>query len=230
MIRPLLVLRPEPGNSSTVARATAFELDARAVPLFEIRAVEWEAPDPQPYVGILLTSANALRLAGLQLARYTHLPAFAVGAVTAQLARDAGFVSVVEGDRDVSRLVGRIATLGLHRLLQISGADVRPFEPYGVVVDRCVVYSADPVEPPAALAPIIAEGPVTLIHSPRAGARFAELVDPAARARIALVAISANAAEAAGTGWEEVAIATEPRDEALLKEAARLCRQDKRDH
>ena len=224
MIRPLLVVRPEPGNANTVARAGTFRLDARAVPLFAIRPVSWKAPDPTPYVGVLLTSASALRLAGPDLKRFTHLPAFAVGGVTASLARDAGFVSVVEGDSDVTRLVGKIATLGLHRLLHICGADVRPFDPYGIVIDRCSVYSADPVAPPVELAPVIAEGPVVLIHSPRAGARLAELVEPAKRASVALVAISANAAEAAGSGWEEVAIASEPRDEALLNEAARLCR------
>lgn len=224
MIRPLLIIRPEPGNANTAERARAFELDTRAIPLFEIRPIAWEPPDPKAYVGILLTSASALRAAGPQLARYTHLPAFAVGGVTAQLARDAGFLSVVEGDSDVIRLVGKIATLGLHRLLHFCGTDVRAFDPYGVVIDRCVVYSADAVEPPATLAPVLAEGPVVLVHSPRAAARLAGLVDPETRARIALVAISANAAEAAGPGWEEVAIAAEPRDEALLEEAARLCR------
>ena len=224
MIRPLLIVRPEPGNANTVTRARAFELDVRAVPLFTIQPISWTAPDPAPYVGVLLTSASALRLAGPNLKRFTHLPAFAVGGVTANLARDAGFLSVVDGDSDVTRLVGKIATLGLHRLLHICGAEVRPFDPYGIVIDRCIVYSADPVAPPAEMASIMAERPVVLIHSPRAGARLAELVEPAERARVALVAISANAAEAAGTGWEEVAIASEPRDEALLNEAARLCR------
>jgi uroporphyrinogen-III synthase len=224
MTRPLLIIRPEPGNANTLARAGACEFDVRAVPLFAIRPISWIAPDPAPYVGVLLTSASALRLAGPDLKHFTHLPAFAVGGVTASLARDAGFVSVVEGDNDVTRLVGKIATLGLHRLLHVCGADVRPFDPYGIVIDRCIVYSADPVAPPAELALTIEERPVVLIHSPRAGARLAELVEPAKRARVAVVAISANAAEAAGPGWEEVAIASEPRDEALLNEAARLCR------
>lgn len=224
MIRPLLVIRPEPGNSRTLARANAFELDARGIPLFEIRPVAWEAPDPAPYVGILLTSANALRLAGEKLSLYTHLPAFAVGGVTAELARAAGFESVVEGDSDVSRLMGKIATLGLHRILHISGAEIRPFNPFGVVIDRCIVYAAEPVDVPAQFHEAVAERPVALVHSPRAGARLAELIQGDARAHIALVAISTNAAEAAGEGWEEVAIAAEPRDEALLEAAAHLCR------
>lgn len=208
-----------------MARAGALGLDAHSVPLFTVRPVSWAAPDPGPYVGILLTSANALRLAGGDLKRFCHLPAFAVGSVTAELAREAGFVSVVEGDSDVTRLVARIATLGLHRLLHICGAEVRPFEPYGVVIDRCIVYSADPVAAPAKLAPLVGERPVILVHSPRAAARLAALVAPDLRAKVALVAISANAGKAAGSGWEEVAIASEPRDEAMLKEATRLCRK-----
>jgi uroporphyrinogen-III synthase len=225
MTRPVLIVRPEPGNANTAARARAVGLDVRAVPLFAIRPLAWEAPDAAPYVGVLLTSASALRLAGPDLAGFTHLPAFAVGGATAQLAREAGFVSVVEGDSDVSRLVGKIATLGLHRLLHFCGAEVRPFDPFGIEIDRLIVYSADLVDTAAELAAAIAEAPVVLIHSPRAGARLAGLVEPAARARVALVAISANAAEAAGAGWEEVAIVAEPRDEALLQEAVRMCRQ-----
>ena len=224
MIRPLLVLRPEPGNSQTAARARAFELDTRCVPLFAVRPIDWTPPDPAPYVGVLLTSANALRTAGPELARYTYLPAFAVGGTTARLAREAGFGSVVEGESDVARLMGKIATLGLHRLLHFCGEDVRPLDPHGIVIDRCVVYTSEAVEPPEGFGSVLKEGPVAMVHSPRAAARLAELVDPEHRAHIVLAAISANAAAAAGPGWEKVAIAAEPRDEALLEEAARLCR------
>jgi uroporphyrinogen-III synthase len=38
-----------------------------------------------------------------------------------------------------------------------------------------------------------------------------------------IAAISAAAAEAVGDGWNEVAIAERPTDEALLALAARLC-------
>ena len=64
----------------------------------------------------------------------------------------------------------------------------------------------------------------SLTRAPLAAVRLAELVEPESRAHIALVAISANAAGAAGQGWEVVAIASQPRDEAILEAAARLCR------
>lgn len=224
MIRPLLIIRPEPGNAETAARARAFELDTRCIPLFEVRPVPWSPPDPAPYVGVLLTSASALRTAGPELARYLHLPAFAVGGTTARLARDAGFHSVVVGESDVTRLMGKIATLGLHRLLHFCGKDVRSFDPYGIVIDRCIVYASEAIEPPETFRSALAEGPVAMVHSPLAAARLAELVEPESRAHIALVAISANAAEGAGQGWEVVAIASQPRDEAILEAAARLYR------
>ena len=64
-------------------------------------------------------------------------------------------------------------------------------------------------------------GQVAAIHSPRAGARLAELV--AERATVALAAISRSAAAAAGTGWLDAAIADSPSDGALLATAAGLC-------
>jgi uroporphyrinogen-III synthase len=62
---------------------------------------------------------------------------------------------------------------------------------------------------------------VALIHSPRAGHRFAELAKD--RSTIAIAAISEAAAAAAGDGWQSVAAAGQPSDEALLALAARLC-------
>lgn len=224
MTRPLVVLRPEPGNAATVARADALGLEAHGVPLFATRPLDWTPPDPAPYVGVLLTSGNAVRFAGPALSQYLHLPAFAVGEATHRLAEEAGFASVVAGDRDVSRLIARIATLGLQRLLHICGAEVKPFDAMGIVVDRCAVYAADPIAPTPEFEGLLSSRPVFLAHSPRAAARLASLVPDARRGSAGLVAISPDAAAAAGQGWEMVAIAPEPRDEAILQEAVRLCR------
>jgi uroporphyrinogen-III synthase len=62
---------------------------------------------------------------------------------------------------------------------------------------------------------------VALIHSPRAGRRFAELVDD--RSRLAIAAISRDAADAVGGGWFSVEATDTPSDDALLALAARLC-------
>jgi uroporphyrinogen-III synthase len=63
-MRPVLVLRPEPGASATVERARERGLSAIPIPLFEIQSLEWDAPDPAGFEGVLLTSANAVRFAG----------------------------------------------------------------------------------------------------------------------------------------------------------------------
>ena len=78
-MRRLLVLRPEPGASATVAKARGLGLNAVAMPLFEIEPVEWEAPDPERFDGILLTSANALRFGRDGLKALRGLKTYAVG-------------------------------------------------------------------------------------------------------------------------------------------------------
>ena len=73
-MRRVIVLRPEPGASETVARARRLGLDAAAIPLFEIEPLEWTAPDPEAFDGLLLTSANAVRHGGEKLQALRALP------------------------------------------------------------------------------------------------------------------------------------------------------------
>ena len=61
-----------------------------------------------------------------------------------------------------------------------------------------------------------------MIHSPRAGRRFAELVDTN-KETVAIAAISDDAAAAVGDGWAAVESADVPTDEALLALTERLC-------
>jgi uroporphyrinogen-III synthase len=65
-----------------------------------------------------------------------------------------------------------------------------------------------------------------LLHSPRAARQFAKLVDAAgiARGPIAIVAISAAAAAAAGEGWRAKRHTLLPRDAAMLELARELCK------
>ena len=66
---------------------------------------------------------------------------------------------------------------------------------------------------------------VVLVHSPRAGRRFAALVNQAGceRNSMAIAAISNAAAESTGDGWAQIKIAEAPSEDALLALAARLC-------
>ena len=225
MNKALIIVRPEPGNAASCESARARGLDVHSFPLFETTAIPWDEPDPSRYVGVIMTSANAARLAGPSLQRYTHLPLYAVGDVTGDAAREAGFLSIISGDGDVERLLGKIATLGLHRLLHLSGADYQPFTPHGVAIERRTVYASNVITPDQELLAALKSGGVVMLHSARAAKQFAAIVESHAidPATLSVAAISANAAEAAGTGWHEINIAARPRDAALLESAVALC-------
>jgi len=212
----LLVLRPEPGAGATVERARALGLDAFAAPLFEIESVEWVAPQPDAFDGLLLTSANAVHFGGRQLQSLRGLRVYAVGEATAAAARESGFEIAATGHSGVDGLLGWVAPD--LRLLHLCGADRRDPRDPPQSITSVTVYRSREIE-----APRLSEsaGSVALIHSPRAGRRFAELVQN--RDLIAIAAISQAAAEAAGAGWKSIDVAAEPTDDALLALAARLC-------
>jgi len=214
-MRPLLVLRPEPGATATVQRARERGLEAVAVPLFEIEPLDWKAPDSTGFDGLLLTSANVVRSAGDQLKALRGLPVYAVGQATADAARDAGFSIASVGDADVERLLRSIDPR--LKLLHACGEDRRA-PAADQQITAVPVYRAKPIGAPD-LGRLT--GAVALIHSPRAGRRFAELVGD--RGSISIAAISRAAADSAGGGWETVESAEAPNDDALLALAARLC-------
>ena len=220
----ILVLRPEPGAAATVARAEAMGLAAVAAPLFTIGPRAWTPPPAERFDALLLTSANAVRHAGPDLARYRALPAYAVGAATAAAARAAGLAVAHAGEGDATALLARLAADGRARPLHLAGEEVRDAAHPAIEAERIVVYAAVPVPAlfPAARAALDA-GAIALLHSPRAGARLAALVPNRARHRLA--AISPAAAAAAGPGWCAVAVAAAPTDAALLAAAARLCEE-----
>lgn len=212
----LLVLRPEPGASATAERARARGLDPVVVPLFEVEPVGWEGPEVAGFDGLLITSANAVRHAGEKLEALRGLKTYAVGEATAEAARDAGFDIAATGDAGVERLLGSIE-VDL-KLLHLCGEDHTTAEDARQTITPLVVYRSKAVDAPNLSD---AQGSVALIHSPRAARRFAELIDD--HSSISIVAISEAAAKPAGDGWEQVAVADQQSDEALLALAARLC-------
>jgi uroporphyrinogen-III synthase len=213
----VIVLRPEPGASATVARAGALGLEAISIPLFKIEAVAWAAPDPAQFDGLLLTSANAVRVGGAALESLRALPVFAVGTATAEAAREADFTIAVSGNAGVDGLLDRIEPE--IRLLHLCGEDRRALASPRQTIAAVPVYRSNAVDPPPSVDRAI--GAVVLVHSPRAGQRIATLIEE--RGATAIAAISGAAADAVGTGWKEIHIAGEPSDDALLALAARLC-------
>jgi uroporphyrinogen-III synthase len=120
------------------------------------------------------------------------------------------------GDEGVDRLLDMIpADL---KLLHLCGEDRKAPSDARQAITPTTVYRAVEIDVPG-----LEVGPnaVALVHSPRAGRRFAELVKD--RSTVAIAAISRAAAERTGTGWESVETADVPTDDALLALAARLC-------
>lgn len=220
-MRRLVIVRPEPGASATAAAAAKLGLDPIVLPLFAVGPVAWQAPDVRGFDALLLTSANAIRHGGGALAKLRGLPVYAVGEATAAQAREAGFAVAATGAGGIDSLLERIEP-GL-RLLHLCGEHRRHPASAPQAITPLPVYRSNALAEVARLDRIAGE--VVAIHSPRAGARLAELA--AARgidiSGTAIAAISAEAARAAGSGWQSVAAAEQPGESCLLALAARLC-------
>jgi uroporphyrinogen-III synthase len=230
-VTAILIVRPEPGAGETAARAAALGLEAVVAPIFTIRPLPWEPPHPNYAQAVMLTSANAPRLAGPGLAAVTALPCYAVGERTAIEARNAGFDDVKVGGGDGEQLMALMARDGVTSAFHLCGREHKELHRRGLLLTRRIVYAADAVERlPAAAAAALAAGALALLHSPRAANQFALLVNDAGlgRAAIRIAAISEGAAEAAGAGWRQKAVSRLPSDEALLELAAELCKTGSR--
>lgn len=219
MTRPIAVLRPEPGNAALAERIEAAGLPAVRVPLFAIRPIAWTAPDPAAFDALILTSANAVRHGGAGLATLRGLPVHAVGSATAHAAAAAGFDVAMTGAHGAAALIAACRDAGVRRALRLAGREhVAVADP--IIADTRIVYASEPVEPGPAGRAVLA-GSVALVQSPRAAARLATLA-AALRPTIAVVAISAAAARAAGPGWQTVRIAPSPDTDTLIALARTL--------
>ncbi|WP_084584226.1 uroporphyrinogen-III synthase [Sphingomonas azotifigens] len=218
MSRPIAVLRPEPGNRITAAAIEGRGRTAIRLPLFATRPLDWTLPDAAAFDALILTSANAVRLAGDGLAALRGLPVHAVGEATASAARRAHLDVVAVGEAGAAPLVEQAAAAGVRCALHLAGRE-RTLEAGGIVAAVVPVYASEAL-PVSATEIAALAGSVALIQSARAGARLAELVaDPGA---MRLAAISEAAAAAAGSGWRVTAIAPRPDTEAVIDTAIAL--------
>jgi uroporphyrinogen-III synthase len=223
----ILILRPEPGASRTAAAAAALGLDPVTAPLFDVKPVEWRPPPLWAYDAVILTSGNAVRMGGDKLTEMFDAACYAVGESTAQAAREAGFADVRSGPSDGAALVGLMAADGVTEALHLCGRDHAELDHPRIRIERRVVYAADAVETLAEQAlQALGAGALVLLHSPRAGACLAELIETAgiSKEHIPIAAISDSTALAAGGGWKSKSVAAEPRDDALLELAVQLCK------
>ncbi len=220
MTRSLVVVRPEPGNSRTRHRIESSGYLAIALPLFNIIQIGWTPPDRRNFDALMLTSANAVRMAGGALDEYRTLPVIAVGAATAKAARAAGLRVVLTGNRDATALIEAARARGFRNPLHLAGRDRAGTHPSVVSV---TVYASEPCDVTDAVIRDCADS-VVLLHSARAAERLAVLVDAAAaqRRRIRIAALSPPVLSAAGDGWATSVYAAAPSDHMLVALATRL--------
>ncbi|HEY0148061.1 MAG TPA: uroporphyrinogen-III synthase [Allosphingosinicella sp.] len=218
----MLILRPKPGADQSAARARALGLEPVVAPLFTVRPLAWDVPEGA-FDALLLTSANGARF-GLR-PELCGLLCYAVGEATAQAARASGASQVVAGSSDGAAAVALMTEAGATRALHLCGREHLPLSHPDIAIERRIVYAAEgeTALPPEAVEALAANA-LSLLHSPRAAALFSSLVGNRGALRIA--AISQAAADAAGLGWASVHVAEQPRDQALLELAARLCKTD----
>lgn len=224
MTRTILAVRPEPGLAATIAAGEKLGLTMIGYPLFEIRPVPWDCPDPASIDALLLGSANAIRHGGEALETLTRKPVHAVGQATAGAARDAGFTVASCGAGGLQKVLDAVS--GPARLLRLSGEEHVPLSPpRGVDIETRVAYRAVALALPETLRPRADAGLVTLLHSAAAARQFARETRRLGidRSRIRLAVIGPRVAEAVGDGWHSIHVSPEPSDAAMLEMARETC-------
>ena len=224
---PIVAIRPQPGNRSTLAAAQELGLVVCGHPMFSVEPLPWTCPDPARFDGLALGSANAIRHGGDQLRHLRALPVHAVGEATAQAARSAGFTVAGVGTGDLAALLAGMT--GPLRLLRLAGEEhVAAVPPPGIVVETCTVYTVRALPCPEPLSMLLHEGCVVLLHSAAAARHFARECERIAvrRERVALACLAPRVVAAAGRGWRAVASANSPTDAALLALAGQMCQTD----
>jgi len=103
-----LIVRTEPGAGAFVQRLSAAGIPAVACPVTTIHPLDTPFGVPATAQAVMFTSANAVRCYDGRNGR-TDLPAFAVGASTAEAAAAVGFATVHSADSDVRGLAALVA-------------------------------------------------------------------------------------------------------------------------
>ena len=190
------VTRAEPGASRTAARLRDMGFEPLIHPLLVVEHLTPPLPDLDRFAALAFTSANGVA-AFAALAPRRDRPVFAVGGVTAQAARQAGFVAVRSADGDLNALARLIAAELSDAVLLAPQAETPAGDldaALGVANARNVavlplsIYRTTSVRP---LVPPVCDA--ILIHSPRAGQALASCMTRPAGAVYACISTAAAA-------------------------------------
>jgi uroporphyrinogen-III synthase len=146
----LLVTRPEPDASHTVQALRTRGHKVLVAPLLRTQTID--VAFSGPYAAVLMTSANAARALAShpRAGELTRLPAFTVGARSAEAARAAGFGDVTSADGALADLVALAASrfaASSQPLLYLAGEDragdlAGELGRHGIAVETAVIYRA----------------------------------------------------------------------------------------
>jgi len=124
----VLVTRPHPDNEATAQALRERGFEVVLAPMLRFEQVPLEDALDADLAGVIVTSANALRAVGGELAALVALPLFAVGKHTADEARQHGFAKVISADGDAAKLRARVRKefkgKKATKLLYLAGADL----------------------------------------------------------------------------------------------------------
>lgn len=196
-----------------------------AFPLFSLRPLPWQGPDPAEIDALLIGSANAVRLGGAELERYRGKVAHAVGRVTAQACIRGGFARGMVGQGGMQRLLDALPP-GPLRLLRVAARDHVELErPLGKLIELRIAYERLVHPMPEDMAAILREGALVLLYSAGGARHLAAECDRLGidRGKVRLAALGSRIAEAAGEGWEAVRFPPQIAPEALLALALDMC-------
>lgn len=225
MAVPLVLIRPEPGCSASAELARSMRMEVHCFPLFEVTARSWEAALPDRFDALLVGSPMVFRHGGRGLAVLKGLPVYAVGAITAKAAEEAGYTVAAHGAGSLQAALAELRPEH-RRLLRLAGEErVALTLPPGTTMEERVVYASQPREMPPELIALLREPAIVALHSAEAAHHLAaECVRHGIRrAPLRIAALSQRIAAAAGDGWGEIATIPYPEDKALLALARQMC-------
>lgn len=224
-MKPVIAIRPEPGLAATIAAGAAEGIEIGGYPLSRVEPVEWQAPAPELFDGLLVGSANVFRHGGSALADLRNLPVLAVGETTAAAAEKAGFSVETTGSGGLQLLLDGLEPQP-RRLLRLAGETrVSLHPPEQVRLFERVVYRTVDLPMPDEMIRLLSANPLILLHSAGAAKHFASECDRCgiARGGIALAALGPRILAAAGPGWQDARAAERPGEAQLLALARHMC-------
>ena len=222
---PLVIVRPEPGATTTLMAARNQGLEAYAYPIFAVRPIPWVSIPRAEVDAVLLGSANALRHGGAALNDYRGLPAYCVGQATAVAAQAAGFPVARIGTGGLQQVLNAVAPEHA-RVLRLAGVARVPLQPPpGVTLETRTVYASVAMPMGKSLDRQLENPAVVMLHSGEAASHFDAICTAADidRSHIRLAVIGPRVARLVGEGWARVECAELPNDAALLALASQIC-------